>query len=110
MLCCCIVSLNNQKLTKSPDFHHPDGVIRPKTGSLQSFIPNEGSLEGLGPNRFIDDEILKIFVLDIRLANADRHGGNILQVRDLNAKMIYVPIDHGYCLPESVRLSDSCLA
>ena len=42
-------------------------------------------------------------MLDIRLANADRHAGNILVCRDDQGRgMSLVPIDHGYCLPESV--------
>ena len=46
-------------------------------------------------------EVQKIAVLDIRLANADRHAGNILVCQD-GDHMQLVPIDHGYCLPEKV--------
>lgn len=49
-------------------------------------------------------EVHKIAVLDMRLANADRHGGNILIRKDDNGQIELIPIDHGYCLPESVSI------
>ncbi|CAL5042698.1 unnamed protein product [Urochloa decumbens] len=72
-----------------------------KIGSLQMFIENNGSTEDMGPRAFPVKEVHKIAVLDIRLANADRHAGNILVHKEEeggNYKLI--PIDHGYCLPE----------
>uniref|UniRef100_A0A0E0FEE0 1-phosphatidylinositol 4-kinase n=1 Tax=Oryza meridionalis TaxID=40149 RepID=A0A0E0FEE0_9ORYZ len=66
-------------------------------------------VDGRGPRR--DEEAVhgeasarrdEICVLDIRLANADRHTGNILTCRDEQGHgLSLVPIDHGYCLPES---------
>ena len=35
-------------------------------------------MEDMGPGAFPVEEVHKISVLDIRLANADRHAGNIL--------------------------------
>jgi len=72
-----------------------------KIGSLQMFMDNNGSTEDMGPRPFPVKEVHKIAVLDIRLANADRHAGNILVCKEGeggNYKLI--PIDHGYCLPE----------
>ncbi|XP_062179130.1 phosphatidylinositol 4-kinase gamma 4-like [Phragmites australis] len=72
-----------------------------KIGSLQMFMKNNGSTEDMGPRAFPVKEVHKIAVLDIRLANADRHAGNILVCKEgegSNYKLI--PIDHGYCLPE----------
>ncbi|KAL1191613.1 Phosphatidylinositol 4-kinase gamma 4 [Cardamine amara subsp. amara] len=83
-----------------PEFNHPKG-IKTKIGSLQMFTENDGSCEDMGPTSFPVEEVHKISVLDIRLANADRHGGNILRSKDENGKIVLVPIDHGYCLPES---------
>ncbi|XP_010518322.1 PREDICTED: phosphatidylinositol 4-kinase gamma 4 [Camelina sativa] len=83
-----------------PGFNHPKG-IKTKIGSLQMFTENDGSCEDMGPLSFPVEEVHKISVLDIRLANADRHGGNILMTKDDNGKIVLVPIDHGYCLPES---------
>ncbi|KAJ3671084.1 hypothetical protein LUZ60_008510 [Juncus effusus] len=72
-----------------------------KAGSLQRFVRgNLGSCEEMGPGVFSAKEVHKICVLDIRLGNADRHAGNIL-VRKEGEEYKLVPIDHGYCLPET---------
>ncbi|XP_047337576.1 phosphatidylinositol 4-kinase gamma 4-like [Impatiens glandulifera] len=81
-------------------FHHPDG-IRVKIGSLQMFMENQGSCEDIGPGSFPVQEVHKISVLDIRMANADRHAGNILLQKDKSGQTRLIPIDHGYCLPDS---------
>lgn len=79
-----------------------------KIGSLQMFVKNSGSCEDIGSGLFPVEEVHKIAVLDMRLANADRHAGNILLVREEGDGAGYglVPIDHGYCLPESVSTSN----
>ncbi|KAG6397132.1 hypothetical protein SASPL_143296 [Salvia splendens] len=87
-------------------FNHPNGLDcsneHIKTGSLQMFRENHGSCEDMGPRDFPVDEVHKISVLDIRVANADRHAGNILLHKDPeNGKITLIPIDHGYCLPEN---------
>ncbi|WCJ28895.1 Phosphatidylinositol 4-kinase gamma 4 [Euphorbia peplus] len=86
-------------------FNHPKGYEHlpknVKIGSLQMFIDNYGSCEDMGPGAFPVHEVHKISVLDMRLANADRHAGNILIRKDDEGKIVLVPIDHGYCLPES---------
>lgn len=75
---------------------------RLKIGSLQMFMKNCGSCEDLGPRAFPVDDVHRISVLDIRLANADRHAGNILvQKDDKDGQLVLIPIDHGYCLPEN---------
>ncbi|GAU13643.1 hypothetical protein TSUD_347470 [Trifolium subterraneum] len=58
-------------------FNHPGDLI-PKIGSMQMFVKNNGSCEDIGAGAFPVKEVHKISVLDIRLANADRHAGNIL--------------------------------
>lgn len=83
-------------------FNHKNEVVF-KMGSLQKFMENVGSCEDMGPKSFPVDEVHKISVLDLRLANADRHAGNILIGKDTeNGHTLLIPIDHGYCLPESV--------
>ncbi|GMQ01781.1 hypothetical protein CsSME_00048299 [Camellia sinensis var. sinensis] len=57
-------------------FNHPDGLTV-KIGSLQMFMENHGSCEDMGSSAFPVEEAHKISVLDIRMANADRHAGNI---------------------------------
>lgn len=77
-----------------------DSIV--KIGSLQMFMENKGSCEDMGPGAFPVQEVHKISVLDMRLANADRHGGNILiGATDENGQAELIPIDHGYCLPTS---------
>lgn len=81
-------------------FNHPEG-LHDKIGSLQMFMENYGSCEDMGPSDFAVEEVHKISVLDIRMANADRHAGNILLSKGKDGQTILIPIDHGYCLPET---------
>ncbi|KAL6547751.1 hypothetical protein OROHE_009456 [Orobanche hederae] len=87
-------------------FNHPGGFECSdeyfKIGSLQMFVKNHGSCEDMGPMDFPVEEVHKISVFDIRTANADRHAGNILMYRDRGkGRVVLIPIDHGYCLPEN---------
>jgi len=81
-------------------FNHPEGVTA-KIGSLQMFMENNGGCEDMGPNAFPVEEVHKIAVLDLRVANADRHAGNILVSKGEDGQTVLIPIDHGYCLPDS---------
>ncbi|KAL7199927.1 hypothetical protein ACSBR2_022104 [Camellia fascicularis] len=65
------------------------------------FMENHGSCEDMGPSAFPVEEVHKISVLDIRMANADRHAGNILMSKGEDGRTVLIPIDHGYCFPES---------
>ncbi|KAK6117000.1 hypothetical protein DH2020_049244 [Rehmannia glutinosa] len=88
-------------------FNHPEGFDDGsfdcvKTGSLQMFMKNNGSCEDMGPRDFPVEEVHKISVFDMRTANADRHAGNILMYKDgEKGRIVLIPIDHGYCLPEN---------
>ena len=57
---------------------HAVGV---KVGSLQHFVHAEGDCEDRGPAPFPVQEVHKIAQLDLRIANTDRNGGNILARR-----------------------------
>ncbi|KAL0448735.1 UNVERIFIED_CONTAM: Phosphatidylinositol 4-kinase gamma 2 [Sesamum latifolium] len=71
-------------------------------GSLQMFMKNCGSCEDICPGAFPVEEVHKICVLDIRLANADRHAGNILIHKEgEDGRIVLIPIDHSYCMPEN---------
>ncbi|KAK4267005.1 hypothetical protein QN277_023853 [Acacia crassicarpa] len=84
------------------DGFNNNGDLTAKIGSLQMFMENNGSCEDMGPGAFPVEEVHKISVLDIRLANADRHAGNILiGAEGENGQTELIPIDHGYCLPTS---------
>lgn len=86
-------------------FNYPNGfdgsAKNIKIGSIQKFVKNLGTCEDYGPHAFPVEEVHKISVLDIRVANTDRHTGNILLTEDEDGKTVLVPIDHGYCLPEN---------
>ncbi|KAJ1408200.1 Ubiquitin-like domain superfamily [Sesbania bispinosa] len=86
------------------EFHHPNGYAfsskHVKIGSLQKFMNNDGNCEDIGPGAFPVEEVHKITVLDIRMANADRHAGNILIRKEAGGQIKLIPIDHGYCLPD----------
>lgn len=71
-----------------------------KVGSLQQFVLSESDCENMGPSLFSVKQVHKICLLDIRLANTDRNGGNIL-VKEAPGGYDLIPIDHGYCLPSS---------
>ena len=87
-------------------FNNPEGYgvssENIKVGSLQKFMKNNGTCEDMGPLSFPVEEVHKISVLDMRLANTDRHAGNILMSKEQDSSSpVLIPIDHGYCLPEN---------
>jgi hypothetical protein len=71
-----------------------------KYGSLQQFVKSDTDCEELGYGLLDVAEVHKIAVLDLRLANTDRNGSNILARRAEGGRYILTPIDHGYCLPD----------
>ncbi|KAI5068519.1 hypothetical protein GOP47_0016864 [Adiantum capillus-veneris] len=79
-------------------FDYSEG--KAKLGSLQQFVHAFASCDDVGTSRFSVEEVHKITVLDLRLANTDRHAGNILLHRKKDGAFKLVPVDHGYCLPE----------
>lgn len=90
-------------------FSTPPTGIKAKIGSFQEFISHEGDCEDIGRAmilKFPVDEVHKIAQLDIRIMNADRHGGNILYISsnsDYEERTFnLIPIDHGYALPSTL--------
>ncbi|XP_031287584.1 phosphatidylinositol 4-kinase gamma 7-like [Pistacia vera] len=78
-----------------------------KIASLQQFMPHDFDAGDYGTSSFPVGAIHRIGILDIRIFNTDRHGGNLL-VRKLDGvgrfgKVELIPIDHGLCLPESLE-------
>lgn len=91
----CLVSVDRQLIhTKET------GLM---TGSLQKFIAYESSSEDMGQSSFETGNVHKIALLDLRLFNTDRHGGNLLVTTDKSL----VPIDHGLCLPDVRELGEA---
>ncbi|KAF8747747.1 hypothetical protein HU200_013153 [Digitaria exilis] len=80
-----------------------------KIASLQQFIPHDYDASDHGTSSFPVSCIHRIGILDIRIFNTDRHGGNLLVKKLENesgrfeARTELIPIDHGLCLPESLE-------
>eukprot|EP01103_Thecamoeba_quadrilineata_P014521 TRINITY_DN4348_c0_g2_i1.p1 TRINITY_DN4348_c0_g2~~TRINITY_DN4348_c0_g2_i1.p1 ORF type:complete len:395 (+),score=75.35 TRINITY_DN4348_c0_g2_i1:174-1358(+) len=74
-----------------------------KIGSLQEFVPHLHDSWELSPSLYSKSDLHRIAILDMRLLNSDRHGGNILVRKDSDNRLRLVPIDHGFCLPDSVE-------
>ncbi|KAL8254576.1 hypothetical protein R6Q59_032797 [Mikania micrantha] len=77
-----------------------------KITSVQRYVEHETDAGDLGPSRFSVCSVHRIGILDIRLLNLDRHAGNML-VKNFHGSYVagaaeLVPIDHGFCLPESL--------
>jgi len=89
-----------------------------KMGSFQKFIKHEGDTEDAAPRliaKFPIDEVHKIAVLDLRIFNTDRHGGNILYREKrapdgVSRQYSLIPIDHGYCLPATIENNEAWFA
>jgi len=110
-----------------------------KIGSLQLYVGHEHDSWELSPSLYSKTDVHSIALLDLRLLNMDRHGGNILVRRNnfnygannrsaspvtVTTKNVnncqlennlsegnqnplkLVPIDHGFCLPDSVEGDD----
>jgi len=72
-------------------------------GSLQQFVPHQCSADDMGPSKFSRDDVHRIGILDLRIFNLDRHGGNIL----VDNSHRLVPIDHGLSLPPIDSLGEA---
>ncbi|XP_061363090.1 phosphatidylinositol 4-kinase gamma 7-like [Gastrolobium bilobum] len=79
-----------------------------KIASLQQFIPHDFDARDRGTSSFPVASVHRIGILDIRILNTDRHGGNLL-VRKIDdgsgtfGQVELIPIDHGLCLPETLE-------
>jgi hypothetical protein len=77
---------------------------------LQLYVEHEYGSWDLGASQYEHRDVHLIGVLDLRLFNVDRHGGNILVQRKSGSggrsKYRLVPIDHGFALPDSVNAVD----
>lgn len=71
-----------------------------KLGSLQQFVRHNYDAEECGTSLFPKHEVHKLCVLDLRIANTDRNGQNILVRRSEEGKWSLTPIDHGYAFPD----------
>lgn len=85
-------------------------------GLLQEYVFHDCDTSEMGASRFAARDVHRIGILDIRIWNTDRHAGNILVRRQRESstglsglakldsgQLELVPIDHGFCLPESLE-------
>ncbi|KAF4037650.1 Phosphatidylinositol 3- and 4-kinase [Phytophthora infestans] len=116
-------------VTMLASIYHPDLHFKAsttphgKTGALQAYVAHRDTADDVGSSLFNVAETHAIAILDIRLANQDRHGGNLLVVEPAQTvtqtstsvvtkslagkKVSLVPIDHGACLPRISALSET---
>ncbi|GBG32939.1 Phosphatidylinositol 4-kinase gamma 4 [Hondaea fermentalgiana] len=76
---------------------------RTKRGSLQRFMENDGSAEDRFDlvHKASAQQVHKIGILDLRIFNTDRHGGNILcSTKGGRDDVHLIPIDHALSLPD----------
>eukprot|EP01103_Thecamoeba_quadrilineata_P014032 TRINITY_DN4055_c0_g1_i2.p1 TRINITY_DN4055_c0_g1~~TRINITY_DN4055_c0_g1_i2.p1 ORF type:complete len:299 (+),score=56.25 TRINITY_DN4055_c0_g1_i2:93-989(+) len=80
--------------------------IKGKLGSLQRYESHDHDSWELGPSLYQKTDVHHIAMLDLRLINTDRHGGNILvrryEKKEGGSGLKLIPIDHGFCLPNSL--------
>eukprot|EP00756_Hemistasia_phaeocysticola_P045950 Hpha_TRINITY_DN19705_c0_g1::TRINITY_DN19705_c0_g1_i1::g.21705::m.21705 len=75
-----------------------------KVGSFQRFVKCDGEVWDVLPGRLPKEKVHRIAVLDIRLCNSDRHGGNMLYKKDAEGLITeLVPIDHAACCPTNLE-------
>eukprot|EP00930_Biecheleria_cincta_P048323 TRINITY_DN33653_c0_g1_i1.p1 TRINITY_DN33653_c0_g1~~TRINITY_DN33653_c0_g1_i1.p1 ORF type:complete len:438 (+),score=77.91 TRINITY_DN33653_c0_g1_i1:50-1363(+) len=90
-----------------------------ESGSLQAFAHGHiGPVEDFAMPRsyaaaiqFVSAETAEsVAILDMRLFNTDRHGGNLLLTKPPEEGSTHglVPIDHGCCLPPWWSLDEAC--
>lgn len=75
-----------------------------KSGSLQKFVLHDCDAEDVGTALFDVENVHRIGILDLRIFNLDRHGGNMLFDSQSNR---LVPIDHGLSFPPLNCLSEA---
>lgn len=80
-----------------------------KIASLQQFVPHDYDASDHGTSGFPISAVHRIGILDVRIFNTDRHGGNVLVrntcsgVGNFGGNTELLPIDHGLCLPENLE-------
>lgn len=79
-------------------------TIDGQVGSLQRFVANCSETWDKRPKDFTVEDVHRIAVMDLRMLNADRNGGNILvqqvgEEDDNNSRLRLVAIDHSYVIP-----------
>ncbi|KAJ0252893.1 Phosphatidylinositol 3-/4-kinase [Hirschfeldia incana] len=76
-----------------------------KIASFQKFVEHDFDASDHGTSSFPVASVHRIGILDVRIFNTDRHGGNLLvrKVVERFGEVELIPIDHGLCLPETLE-------
>ncbi|CAI0390350.1 unnamed protein product [Linum tenue] len=88
--------------------HNSKKPVISKIASFQQFIQHDFDASDHGSSSFPVSAVHRIGILDIRILNTDRHGGNLL-VKKFDdgvgrfGQVELIPIDHGLCLPETLE-------
>uniref|UniRef100_A0A1J3E461 1-phosphatidylinositol 4-kinase n=1 Tax=Noccaea caerulescens TaxID=107243 RepID=A0A1J3E461_NOCCA len=85
-------------------------LVSSKIASFQKFVAHDFDASDHGTSSFPVASVHRIGILDVRILNTDRHGGNLL-VKKLDddgvvgrfGQVELIPIDHGLCLPETLE-------
>ncbi|CAI0463621.1 unnamed protein product [Linum tenue] len=88
--------------------HNSKKQVTSKIASFQKFIQHDFDASDHGTSSFPVSAVHRIGILDIRIFNTDRHGGNLLVKKFDDAvgrfgQVELIPIDHGLCLPETLE-------
>jgi hypothetical protein len=99
----------NRPMNGGTPAHDQKQQVTSKIASFQQFIAHDFDASDHGTSSFPVAAVHRIGILDIRIFNTDRHGGNVL-VRKLDSgtgrfgcQTELFPIDHGLCLPENLE-------
>ncbi|VAH38446.1 unnamed protein product [Triticum turgidum subsp. durum] len=99
----------NRPMNGGTPAHDHKPQVTSKIASFQQFIAHDFDASDHGTSSFPVAAVHRIGILDIRIFNTDRHGGNVL-VRKLDGgtgrfgcQTELFPIDHGLCLPENLE-------
>lgn len=79
-------------------------LVSSKIASFQKFVAHDFDASDHGTSSFPVASVHRIGILDVRIFNTDRHGGNLL-VKKVGTfgEVELIPIDHGLCLPETLE-------
>jgi len=86
---------------------HASTRARAKLGSFQEYMEHDGDFDEMSRRQIAEFpvfQVQKVAMLDIRIFNTDRHGGNLLYKNGPSGRKsaMLIPIDHGYSLPSTL--------
>jgi hypothetical protein len=101
--------------SRHPSFRALDGSgdVVCKVGALQEFVETTETSDNFGCQAYSSQDVHRIGILDIRIANFDRNTGNMLVKVGKSSEgprtLKLVPIDHGCSLPDRMKIHESNL-